>query len=100
MSPARVPMDDAHLFQYAVNTARALRPVRHRRARALARQIKRDLERCAQTQERLSARGGGAKELTGAERWLLDNYYLAAREGEQARRCFAAGGKIRGAESG
>ena len=100
MSPARVPMDDAHLFQYAVNTARALRPVRHRRARALARQIKRDLERCAQTQERLSARGGGEKELTGAERWLLDNYYLAAREGEQARRCFAAGGQIRGAESG
>ena len=100
MSPARVPMDDAHLIQYAVNTAKAVKPVGRRSARALSGQVKRDLTRCTQVREGLSAWSGGEKEPPGAVQWLLDNYYLALREGEQARRCLRSGGSIRSAQPG
>lgn len=100
MSPARVPMDDAHLVQYAVNTAKEVRPEGVRSARALAGEVNENLGRCAQTRERFSAQGSGEEELPGGARWLLDNFYLAAREGEQARRCFRQGGKLRGARRG
>ncbi len=99
MSPARVPMDDAHLVQYAVNTAKAVRPAGIRSARVLAREVKENLARCARVQEKLSAQNG-EEELSGGARWLLDNYYLAAREGEQARRCFQQGGTLRGTQPG
>lgn len=100
MSPARVPMDDAHLVQYAVNTAKEVRPEGVRSARTLAGEVKENLARCARLREQFSAQGGGEEELPGGARWLLDNYYLAAREGEQARRCFRQGGKLRGAQRG
>ena len=100
MSPARVPMDDVHLVQYAVNTAKEVRPEGVRSARALAGEVKESLARCARLRERFSAQGGSEEELPGGARWLLDNYYLAAREGEQARRCLRQGGKLRGAQRG
>ena len=73
MSPARVPMDEAHLIQYAVNTAKAVKPVGRRSARALSGQVKRDLTRCTQVREGLSAWSGGGKEPPGAVQWLMDN---------------------------
>ncbi len=100
MSPVRVPMDDAHLVQYAVNTAKEVRPEGVRPARVLAGEIRENLVRCARVREQLNVRSGGEEELAGGARWLLDNYYLAAREGEQARRCFRQGGKLRGARTG
>lgn len=88
---AHVPMDEPHLSRYGANAARAL-----------------ELEGsgppgdCGPGDAARAGRGGarpagagplgrGERRTPGAVEWLLDNAYLAAREGRMAERAFRQG---------
>ena len=91
-----VPMDDAHLKQYAANAARELKLEGTVSCRALSRGLKAGLKRVRRAQEVLNLWSAGQTTVPGAVEWLLDNHYLAVREGEQAREAFKGGKPLRG----
>ncbi len=95
-----IPMDDAHLKQYAANAARELKLEGAVSCRALSRELKAGLKRVRRTQEALNLWSAGQTALPGAVEWLLDNHYLAVREGEQAREAFKGGKPLRGSRGG
>ena len=88
-----VPMDDPRLLQYAANAGRALEPRGRVPAGRIGRNLKRSLRRVERACRRLSEAGEGA--LSPAAEWLLDNHYLAVREGQQARQVFRQEGRRR-----
>ena len=91
-----VPMDDAHLKQYAANAAREARLEGAVSCRALSRRVRAGLRTVRRTQEALNLWSGGQTALPGAAEWLLDNHYLAVREGERAREALKGGKPLRG----
>ena len=95
-----VPMDDAHLKQYAANAAREARLEGAVSCRALSRRVRAGLRTVRRTQEALNLWSGGQTALPGAAEWLLDNHYLAVREGERAREALKGGKPLRGTAGG
>ena len=95
-----VPMDDAHLTKYAVNAAKGVRLEGALSSRTLARGLRTGLKRVCRAQEALNVWSGTQAALPGAVEWLLDNHYLAVREGERARRALKRGRLLRGRAKG
>ena len=95
-----VPMDDAHLAKYAANAARALVPEGTVPVRALARTIRSDLAAIRSAHAALSDWAAGQSTLPEGVAWLLDNHYLALREGTEALRALRRGRPLRGAGRG
>ena len=79
-----VPMDDAHLKQYAANAAREVRLGGTVPCRALRKALRSSLNTVCRAREALNLWNDGRSALPGAAEWLLDNHYLAVREGERA----------------
>ena len=96
----RVPMDDAHLKKYAVNAAKDIKLEGAASCRALSRQLRAGLRRVRRAQEELNGWSAGQTALPGAVEWLLDNHYMAVREGERAREALKGGKPLRGAAGG
>lgn len=71
------------LTQLGAQAAAGLEPEGRMGGRGLARSIRRDLEEISAAQKRESGRQG---ETSTAAEWLLDNWYLAQREGRTAQR--------------
>ena len=96
-----VPMDDAHLKQYAANAAREVRLGGTVPCRALRKALRSGLNTVCRAQEALNLWNDGRSALPGAAEWLLDNHYLAVREGERAREALKQGRKpLRGTAKG
>ena len=100
MNTPHIPMDDAHLKQYAANAARELKLEGTVSCRTLSRGLKADLKQVRRAQEALNLWSAGQTTVPGAVEWLLDNHYLAVREGEQAREAFKGGKPLRGSREG
>ncbi|MEY8402633.1 glucoamylase family protein [Oscillospiraceae bacterium 44-34] len=95
-----VPMDDAHLKQYAANAAREAKPEGTVPCRTLVRELKADLKTVCRIREALNLWSAGQSDLPGSAEWLLDNHYMAVREGERAREAFRGGKPLRGTGKG
>ncbi|MCI9159104.1 MAG: hypothetical protein HFF55_08915, partial [Lawsonibacter sp.] len=95
-----VPMDDAHLKNYAANAARGSKAEGTVSGRVLSRALKRALDRIRRAREALDLWSTGQSALPGAAEWLLDNHYLALREGGRAREALRGGGPLRRTGSG
>jgi len=93
-------MDDAHLKQYAANAAREARLEGAVSCRALSRRVRAGLRTTRRAQEALNPWSAGRTALPGAAEWLLDNHYLAVREGERAREALKGGKPLRGTAGG
>lgn len=100
MNTPNVPMDDAHLKRYAANAAKELKRSGTISCRALSRKVKADLKTVCRAREALNLWSAGRSALPGAVEWLLDNHYLAVREGEQARETLKKGKPLRGTAGG
>ena len=93
-------VDEAHLESFAENYARGLLPdgkVSGRRASAELRQALRMLR---ETHDALARQWAEVPAMPGAVRWLLDNAYLAYREGQSAARAFRTGPRLRRCSQG
>ena len=86
------PMDDKHLGQFGENTARAMRAEGNMRGRAVWRDTLGQLREIRRVRDRISARRGPEE---GAAEWLLDNWYLAQREGRNGAEAFRRVRRIR-----
>ena len=86
-----VPMDDTHLVNYAANAGRSLEVKGKIPLRRLAGRLRRDLRTVEEARRRLSDWSAGQASLPPAAEWLLDNHYLAVREGGQAAQVFRQG---------
>ncbi len=95
-----VPMDDIHLKKYAANAARGLKPEGVVSCRTLSRAVKVGLKRVSRARETLNLWSTGQSSLPGAVEWLLDNHYMAVREGERAREALKGGKTLRGTTGG
>lgn len=95
-----VPMDDAHLTNYALNAAKELKPTKTVPIHGLSRQIRTDLNKIEAVCRRLSVWNEGETTLPPAVEWLLDNRYLAFQEGQEAMRTFRSGRPLRGVRYG
>ena len=80
-----VPMDDVHLKKYAINAAKEARLGESFSCRRLYRELRAGLKTVGRAQEALSEWSAGHASLPGAAEWMLDNHYMAVREGERAR---------------
>ena len=99
-SAANVPMDDAHLKKYAANAAKKTAPRGTVSCRTLSRALKANLKTVRRAQEALNLWSVGRSALPGAVEWLLDNHYMAIREGERAREALKKGRPLRGTTGG
>ena len=91
---AHVPMDEPHLSRYGANAARALELEGAVRPGTVAREMRRALAEVERARQELARWAEESGRTPGAVEWLLDNAYLAAREGRMAERacpCGAAG---------
>ncbi len=95
-----VPMDDVHLKQYAANAAKEAKPGGTVFCRALSGELRACLKTVCRAREALNAWSTGQSALPGAVEWLLDNHYMAVREGERARAALKRGKPLRGAAEG
>ncbi len=95
-----VPMDDAHLKQYAANAAKELKLSGTVPCRRLSGLLRDSLKKVRRAQELLSVWSRAQSALPGAVEWLLDNHYLAVREGERALAALKRGRPLRGTKRG
>lgn len=95
-----VPMDDIHLARYAANLAMAVKLTGTVRPRRLAAAVKRDLETIEGARQKLGQWSAGQKAVPPAVEWLLDNGYLAFREGKGCVEAFRHGRPLRACEDG
>lgn len=86
--------DDKHLAQLGENTAKALTATGRLAGRRVWRLIQRDLASLRESRARVSAWAGRRTELPQAAEWLLDNWYLAQREGQDAALAFRRAGAL------
>ena len=93
------PMDDAHLINYAVNAARELKPSGSVPIKKLEWYIQHALKQVERICRRLEEWSAGRTTLPPAVEWLLDNRYLAQREGREAARSFRKGRPLRETEA-
>ena len=94
------PMDGGRLTEYARQLARALAPQGKTAVRRMAGALGRDMAQIRTAHRRLTQWGEGRSSLPPAVEWLLDNHYLALREGAQARRALRRGRAVRGTRGG
>ena len=98
---AHVPMDEPHLSRYGANAARALELEGAVRPGTVAREMRRALAEVERArQEELARWAEESGRTPGAVEWLLDNAYLAAREGRMAERAFRRGRPLRRCRNG
>ena len=86
---------EENLETYAESAAKDLKvdgSISARAAAALVRRALREISRC---HDAASLKWQGLPSVPGAVRWLLDNHYLARREGLMAASAFAGGGSMR-----
>ncbi len=88
---AFIPMDDKHLEQFAENTARSMKPLGLMSGRGVRRGALADLQELRRLRDRLGADPDGGQ----AAEWLLDNWYLAQREGMGAAAAFRRARRLR-----
>ena len=69
--------------QLGAQAAEKLRPAGRRGGRTWARRVRRALAEISAVRDREARKNG---ETSGAAEWLLDNWYLAQREGKEAER--------------
>ena len=91
-----IPMDDAHLKNYAANAAKETRRSGTVSCRILLKRLRTSLKRVRQAQEVLNLWSASQSALPGAVEWLLDNHYLAVREVERALEAVKGGRPLRG----
>lgn len=89
---AYLPMDDKHLGQFGENTARAMKPMGLSNGRTVWREALADLKEIRAVRDRLARDREGQ---SGAAEWLLDNWYLAQREGAGAAGAFRRAKRLR-----
>ncbi len=90
-----VPMDGAHLDNYAGNTARSVQLAGEAGTHQLVRELRKNLRTVARAYRELSGWSQGRERLPAAVEWLLDNHYLALREGQEAVRSMGKGQPVR-----
>ena len=100
MDTPHIPMDNTHLMQYAANAAREASPAGTVACRVLRQELAARLKRVRRAVEALNGWSGERTALPGAAEWLLDNHYLAVREGERALEALKGGRPLRGTERG
>ena len=93
---AHVPMDEPHLSRYGANAARALELEGAVRPGTVAREMRRALAEVERARQELARWAEESGRTPGAVEWLLDNHYLAVREGEEALRALKKAGPLRG----
>lgn len=86
--------DDKHLAQLGENTAKALVQDGWTTGYRVRRDILRDLAAIRESQARVSQWAQRRAELPQAVEWLLDNWYLAQREGRDAADAFHRAGRL------
>ena len=97
---AHVPMDEPHLSRYGANAARALELEGAVRPGTVAREMRRALAEVERARQELARWAEESGRTPGAVEWLLDNAYLAAREGRMAERAFRRGRPLRRCRNG
>ena len=97
---AHVPMDEPHLSRYGANAARALELEGAVRPGTVAREMRRALAEVERARQELARWAEESRRTPGAVEWLLDNAYLAAREGRMAERAFRRGRPLRRCRNG
>ena len=93
-------IEEERLRDYAVSTARLLRPVGETSGRAAARELAarvREIRRC---HDAIRRRYQGAAEIPAACEWLLDNWYLVQRAYLEARSAMRGEKRLRACEEG
>ncbi|MBR1496660.1 MAG: hypothetical protein IJ617_03465, partial [Oscillospiraceae bacterium] len=88
-------VEEARLEGFAENFARGLRPDGVCGGRRAAMELRRNLRLLADCRGALEERWKDTQAIPGAVRWLLDNAYLAQREGQLAAAELAAAGGLR-----
>ena len=73
-------IEDGRLYQYAVSTAKLLRPIGTAGGRRAAEELRRSREQIRRTTEAIRRRYEQQERVPAACEWLLDNWYLAQRE--------------------
>jgi hypothetical protein len=95
-----IPMDDAHLANYAANAARELTPAGRYPVRRMRRAVHSQLQFLGRTYRSLLAWSADRADLPTAVEWLLDNYYLAVQEGRDGLRALQGVRTLRGVKRG
>ncbi len=93
-------IEEERLRDYAVSTARLLRPAGETSGRAAARDLSarvREIRRC---HDAIRRRYQGAAEIPAACEWLLDNWYLVQRAYLEARDALRREKRLRACEEG
>ena len=93
-------IDEEHLEGFAENLARTLPPEGKASGKAAAAALRRTLRELRGEHDTLSLKWAGIPAMPGTVRWLLDNEYLALREGRQAAAALEASEGLRGVEDG
>ena len=91
-------IEPGRLNAYAASAARLLAPDGVCSAAAEARRLRAELRELRRYHAALCAKEESGGTLTGAEEWMLDNFYLALREGKEAAAALRAEGDLRAAE--
>ena len=86
--------DDKHLAQLGENTAKTLERGGSISGRRVWRGLLRDLAALRECRARISIWANGKTELPQGAEWLLDNWYLAQREGQEAALDFRRAGPL------
>ncbi|SMC45763.1 cyclic beta-1,2-glucan synthetase [Papillibacter cinnamivorans DSM 12816] len=87
-------VEGKHLIHFAENTARMQREIGRRSVSSLRRKTADRLKRIRACFERATLFSGKEKRVPGEIEWLLDNWYLAEREGKEASAALRGGGKL------
>lgn len=91
-------IEPGRLNAYAASAARLLAPDGVCAASAEARRLRAELRELRRYHAALCAKEESGEALTGAEEWMLDNFYLALREGKEAASALRSEGTMRAAE--
>ena len=91
-------IEPGKLYSYAASSARLLAPNGLCRARDEAHRLRAELRELRRFHAALSAKAERGEEISSAEEWMLDNFYLALREGKEAAAALHGGAALRAAE--
>ena len=83
------------LGQLGENAAQAMRPVGENTGRAAARRTQAALRQIRAVRDHVAARAARQERTTPAWEWLLDNWYLAQREGRDGADCLRRAVRLR-----
>ena len=91
-------IEGGKLYAYAASSARLLVPDGVCAARDEARRLRAELRELRRFHAALRTKEESGGALSGAEEWMLDNFYLALREGKAAVSTLKRGGRLRAVE--